>query len=767
MEAGEGGEEGTASGVPLRLRDTVRVTGPNSRNVEVVGHYHLGNELGRGFYGVVRKALNIETGDFVAVKTMSLAGFDELVLENIEREITTLRGLDHRHIVRYLKFIKQGSNLHVVLEYVENGSLRDILKRFGPLPESVVQLYARQLLEGLQYLHGMGIVHRDIKASNVLITKEGHCKLADFGACFITTEEQSSPGLVSALGAPYWLAPEVAMGGPIEQPSSIDIWSFGCTLYELVTGSPPWGDLQPLQALFKLHSEPFPELPPDVECGDDLRDLIKTCCQRRPNARPSARVLLNHPFLTNPVQTPKMERMKTAKDLRALLEEAHAIDQKRKAEGLLAAPQHRGTLFVDYRNSVSVKRGMPKWRPAIIDTDEPLADGSLAKDVQRLLNKVLVQEKDLMMAIDSGEPLGEEEKSPAIMVDTTASSQLGTDAVNAGATVCEAPDIELEKGEDAVGDHCSEPNDLAPLVDEAPSTADEDRADDIHEAEVPDSAPAKDVPIDVDACSHEEELMRLRADASRLQAELMQSRQAHLETVASAKETLALVDSLQQARKASFIVAEEYKNIAEEAVMDRKMVLMKLQKVEDQWSPSESFNQLHLKMKAQQHELSSYRALEEKLSDEQLAMLVFGSLAVEHLLGLQPELAGWVQKRSIKGDANESRKSGWKLRLFILKANFLFYFKGDKDLQPVGIIQLDKFSICKGAVAGMQDRGVLQVQKGKSPETYFSLTNRMITYIVETESKELRENWIRSVKQRVHWAGHRELVPTAHGSLVP
>lgn len=142
------------------------------------------------------------------------------------------------------------------------------------------------------------------------------------------------------------------MGDTIEQPSAIDIWSFGCTLYELVTGSPPWGDLQPLQALFKLHSEPFPDLPSDACCGDDLRDLIKTCCQRRPNSRPSARVLLNHPFLSNTVATPKMERMKTAKDLRALLEEAHALDQKRKAEGKLV-PYPSVVPYADPRQRVA------------------------------------------------------------------------------------------------------------------------------------------------------------------------------------------------------------------------------------------------------------------------------------------------------------------------------------------------------------------------------------------------------------------------------
>jgi hypothetical protein len=107
-----------------------------------------------------------------------------------------------------------------------------------------------------------------------------------------------------------------------------------------------------------------------------------------------------------------MERMKTAKDLRALLEEAHALDQKRKAEGklvpypswcpmltlvkgLIEAPRGRGTLFVDYRRSIN--RGISKWRPAIIATGEP-GDGSLAKDVQRLLNKVLLQEKNLETA---------------------------------------------------------------------------------------------------------------------------------------------------------------------------------------------------------------------------------------------------------------------------------------------------------------------------------------------------------------------------------
>ncbi|KAK4841864.1 hypothetical protein QYF36_011715 [Acer negundo] len=127
----------------------------------------LGDEIGKGAYGRVYKDLDLEKGDFVAIKQVSL--------ENIAQEdLNIITNLNHKNIVKYLGSSKTKSHLHIILEYVENGSLANIIKpnKFGPFPESLVAVYIAQVLEGLVYLHEQGVIHMDIKGANILTTKE-------------------------------------------------------------------------------------------------------------------------------------------------------------------------------------------------------------------------------------------------------------------------------------------------------------------------------------------------------------------------------------------------------------------------------------------------------------------------------------------------------------------------------------------------------------------------------------------------------------------
>ncbi|ERN00041.1 hypothetical protein AMTR_s00105p00070700 [Amborella trichopoda] len=116
--------------------------------------------------------------------------------------------LNHKNIVKYLGSFKTKTHLYIILEYVENGSLASIIKpnKFGPFPESLVAVYIAQVLEGLVYLHEQGVIHRDIKGANILSTKEGLVKLADFGVATKLTEADVNTH--SVVGTPYWMAPE-------------------------------------------------------------------------------------------------------------------------------------------------------------------------------------------------------------------------------------------------------------------------------------------------------------------------------------------------------------------------------------------------------------------------------------------------------------------------------------------------------------------------------------------------------------------------------
>lgn len=230
-----------------------------------LSNYSLGDLLGRGASANVYRALNFHTGETVAIKQISVASLPASTLPDIMSEIDLLKNLNHPNIVKYKGFARDKENLFIVLEYCENGSLQNILKRYGKFPESLVAVYMRQVLEGLLYLHDQGVIHRDIKGANILTNKDGCVKLADFGV----SSRAPTPDLAAAaanpdadnevVGSPYWMAPEV-----IEQSGATaasDVWSVGCVVVELLEGKPPFGSLTPMQALWRIVQDESMRIP--------------------------------------------------------------------------------------------------------------------------------------------------------------------------------------------------------------------------------------------------------------------------------------------------------------------------------------------------------------------------------------------------------------------------------------------------------------------------------------------------------------------------
>ncbi|KAI4212487.1 MAG: hypothetical protein LQ351_004739 [Letrouitia transgressa] len=253
--------------------------------------YQLGDCLGKGAFGSVFRALNMGTGETVAVKQVNLADLPKSELRVITLEIDLLKNLDHPNIVKYRGFVKSANSLNIILEYCENGSLHSISKNFGKFPENLVGLYMSQVLHGLLYLHEQGVIHRDIKGANILTTKQGLVKLADFGVATRTTTLHES----SVVGTPYWMAPEVIeLSGAT---TASDIWSLGCTVIELLDGRPPYHKLQPMHALFRIVNDDHPPLPEGA--SPVVRDFLMQCFQKDPNLRVSARKLLKHPWIVN------------------------------------------------------------------------------------------------------------------------------------------------------------------------------------------------------------------------------------------------------------------------------------------------------------------------------------------------------------------------------------------------------------------------------------------------------------------------------------
>lgn len=282
------GSGGKGGGSPLSRRGSDLSRSP--KRPQSVAGYQMGEVLGRGAHGCVVKGFSTTTGDFVAIKQILKKAGDEQT-SSIVKEAQILQNLSHPNIVQVSEIIETDQHVNLVMEYMANGSLLDILKRFGTFPESLVASYIDQVLSGISYLHEHNIIHRDIKASNLLITGDGAVKLADFGLAALFNEEQVQDGNV--VGSPYWMAPEIIELSP-HLPAS-DIWSLGCCCIELLTGFPPYFDLNPMSALFKIVEEKSPPFPKDISV--ELSDFLTKCFEKVPVQRTSAKGLLKHSWI--------------------------------------------------------------------------------------------------------------------------------------------------------------------------------------------------------------------------------------------------------------------------------------------------------------------------------------------------------------------------------------------------------------------------------------------------------------------------------------
>jgi len=242
--------------------------------------------------------MNIETGELLAVKHFRLSDDPKKIereFMNLKNEITLLRELNHPNVVQYYQteLSNEMTSIDVMLEYVPGGSLKKILQKYDFLEEEVIKNYGKQLVRGLAYLHENGIIHRDLKSANVLVTTSGIVKLTDFGSSkkFLENEGKLSRSLK---GSPYWMAPEVVLREG--HTYSADIWSLGCVLIEMSSGQPPWSNYsKDAKEVLKLISTPnnYPIIP---KCSRSLKGLIHMCLQRDQFLRPTAQQVLEHEF---------------------------------------------------------------------------------------------------------------------------------------------------------------------------------------------------------------------------------------------------------------------------------------------------------------------------------------------------------------------------------------------------------------------------------------------------------------------------------------
>ena len=250
--------------------------------------------IGGGAFGEVFSAIDITAGKPVAIKTISTSNISNTMKLAIERESELSTRLRHENVVRGFGVQHDEANkkIHIVMELLPLGSLDALLQQLGPLPESVVRSYARQLLNGLDYLHSERVLHRDIKPTNCLIAASGTVKLTDFGASrcgsFLYTK--------TVAGSPAYLSPD-AINGRYSVAS--DVWALGLTLLELATNIKPWSHITASEGQFLQHLGRTKKTHPiSLRLSPYFRSLLEKMVHIDPNQRPSCRELLNHSWFT-------------------------------------------------------------------------------------------------------------------------------------------------------------------------------------------------------------------------------------------------------------------------------------------------------------------------------------------------------------------------------------------------------------------------------------------------------------------------------------
>lgn len=222
----------------------------------IAGRYTLEREIGRGGAGTVHLGRDEVLGRAVAIKRIGLMpGADTPDLRRAEREARLAASLNHPNVVAVFDLVEEDNCHWLVMEYVEGRTLAELVRAEGPLPAQRAAALLAQAADALIHAHTAGVVHRDVKPSNILVTTAGEAKLGDFGIARGASDVTlTQTGLLT--GSPAYLAPEVASGATADTAS--DVWSLGATLFHATTGHPPYeigGNL--VGALYKIvHDDP-------------------------------------------------------------------------------------------------------------------------------------------------------------------------------------------------------------------------------------------------------------------------------------------------------------------------------------------------------------------------------------------------------------------------------------------------------------------------------------------------------------------------------
>ncbi len=247
------------------------------------GRYSVGPVLGVGGMSTVYLAHDARLDRDVAVKVISPSlGSDESFIRRFSTEARASARLAHPNIVHVLDRSDEQSLPYIVFEFVPGRTLRQLIRDEAPLPNRAALLLWRQLIEALGHAHEAGIIHRDVKPDNVLVTDRGHAKLTDFGLARAVAEARTT---ATIMGTARYVAPEVISDAASDSRS--DIYSAGILLFELVTGAPPFTGANPINVAYAhVHRDVPPPSSREPRVHAEVDSLVQWCCAREPDERP-------------------------------------------------------------------------------------------------------------------------------------------------------------------------------------------------------------------------------------------------------------------------------------------------------------------------------------------------------------------------------------------------------------------------------------------------------------------------------------------------
>lgn len=276
-------------------------------NANPAPYFQIISKAGQGASGSVylarSKRLN---GQCVAIKQIDLT--KQSRKELIVNEILVMKDSQHPNIVNFIEAYLNGpSDLWVIMEYMEGGSLTDVIDNNPKITEEQIACICYETTKGLQHLHKKNFIHRDIKSDNVLLDAYGNVKITDFGFCAKLTTEKSKRATM--VGTPYWMAPEVVRQK--EYDEKVDVWSLGIMTIEMIEGEPPYLNEEPLKALYLIASNGTPTLKHPELLSNEIMDFLTVCLCVEVKFRATTDELLHHKFFKKACATSQLANLLT------------------------------------------------------------------------------------------------------------------------------------------------------------------------------------------------------------------------------------------------------------------------------------------------------------------------------------------------------------------------------------------------------------------------------------------------------------------------